>query len=226
MIYQSHDSHASAMEPKPIAFAPLNPDEIDELPARVKARLPATAGEGAGWMVLRTSWPLEQLVEQLDRLDQVIEAWAETQSIDLALLRLADASAGPESGLMLANLALRKQYLDETRTLTAGEVHDLSGLLSRNRSEPASRWKKEGKAFAVRVGRRDLYPAFQFEDGAPRPVMRGVLAALPGTMTPWQTAFWFASGNGWLDGDEPQHRLNDAEQVVEAARRLADPARG
>lgn len=214
------------MKPKPITFAPMKPDEVKELPARVRARMEPKDVDHAGWMVLRTAWPLNELAEQLDRLDQVIEAWAETKRIDLALLRLADASERPTLGLELANLALRKQYLDETRTLTALEIHDMSGLLSRNKSEPASRWKKEGKAFAVRVGRRDLYPAFQFEDGAPRPVMQGVLAVLPGTMTAWQTAFWFASGNGWLDGDEPQQRLNDAEQVVEAARRLADPARG
>ena len=53
-----------------------------------------------------------------------------------------------------------------------------------------------------------------------------VLAALPAEMTLWQKAFWFASGNGWLDGDEPQRRLDDGERVVEAARRLAEPARG
>ena len=214
------------MKPKPITFASMEPDEVEALAARVRAKLGPNVRDDAGWMVLSTSWPLEDLPEQLNRLEQVIEAWAETKSTDLALLRLADASERPELGLELANLALRKQYLDETPTLTALEIHDMSGLLSRNRSEPASRWKKEGKAFAVRVGRRDLYPAFQFEDGVPRPVLQGVLAALPGTMTAWQTAFWFASGNGWLDGDEPQHRLSDAEQVVEAARRLADPARG
>ena len=110
--------------------------------------------------------------------------------------------------------------------LTADQVHNMSGLHSRNKSEPASRWKKEGKTFAVRVERRDLYPAFQFEDGAPRPVVRDVLAALPDGMTSWQKAFWFASGNGWLDGEEPQRRLNDGERVVDAARRLSEPAGG
>ena len=37
---------------------------------------------------------------------------------------------------------------------------------------------------------------------------------------------WFASGNGWLDGDEPKERLSDPDAVVDAARRLADPALG
>ena len=56
--------------------------------------------------------------------------------------------------------------------------------------------------------------------------MRDVLSALPEGMTAWQKALWFASGNGWLDGAEPQRRLNDGLRVVEAARRLADPADG
>ena len=127
---------------------------------------------------------------------------------------------------MIDNLAARRDYLDDTPTLTAAQIHDMSGLASRNKDEPASRWKKEGRTFAVRLGRRGLFPAFQFEDGRPRTVVRHVLAALPVGMTPWQTAFWFASGNGWLDGDEPQQRLGDAHRVVEAARRLSEPAIG
>ena len=126
----------------------------------------------------------------------------------------------------LNQLELRRQYLDQTPMLTAEQIRRNSGLHSRNKSEPASRWKSEGRTFAIHMGRRDLYPAFQFEDGVPRPVMRDVLSALPEGMTAWQKALWFASGNGWLDGDEPQRRLNDGPRVVEAARRLADPAAG
>lgn len=43
-----------------------------------------------------------------------------------------------------------------------------------------------------------------------------MLAALPADMTAWQTALWFASGNGWLDGDK-QQRLDDGKRLVEAA---------
>ena len=104
------------------------------------------------------------------------------------------------------NLELRNQYMNETPMLTAAQIQRMSGLGSKNASEPASRWKAEGKTFAVRVRGRDHYPAFQFEDGSPRPVMKAILAAVPETMTAWQKAIWFASGNGWLDGDEPRHR--------------------
>ena len=121
---------------------------------------------------------------------------------------------------------MRRDYMAETPMLTAAQIHRMSGSHSRNTSEPASRWKAEGKTFAVRVGGRDHYPAFQFQDGAPHPAMQGVLAAFPETMSAWQKALWFASANGWLDGDEPYRRLDDGELVAEAARVLRDPAIG
>ena len=216
------------MKAKHIAYETLHADEVEMLPPRVRARLGEAAEAGAGdeWVVIHLSSPLGDMVDQLGRLDKVIEAWAERARLDGELARLVDTASGVEATLALDNLTLRRQYLDDTPTLTAEEIHRISGLHSRNKSEPASRWKNEGKTLAVRVGRRDLYPAFQFEDGAPRPVMRDVLAALPERMTGWQKALWFASGNGWLDGDEPQRRLNDREQLVDAARRLSEPADG
>ena len=150
----------------------------------------------------------------------------ESQYPDRALDLLTATRSVVEAELAVDNLELRDEYINETSMLTTGQIHRMSGLGSKNTSEPALRWKAEGRTFAVRIGERDHYPRFQFEDGSPRPVMKAILAALPATMTPWQKALWFASGNGWLDGDEPQHRLDDSESVVEAARRLAQPARG
>ena len=150
----------------------------------------------------------------------------ESQYPDRALDLLAATGPVLEAELAVDNLGLRNEYIDETPLLTAAQIHRMSGLKSKNTSELASQWKAEGRTFAVRMGGRDRYPAFQFEDGSPRPAMKAILAALPATMTPWQKALWFASGNGWLDGDEPQHRLDDGESIVEAARQLAEPARG
>ena len=163
-----------AIEPKTIAYERLHSDEVQNLPSRVMASLgkASTEGEGDQWVVIRSSLPPD-MVDQLSRLDKFIEAWAEGNNLDRALAQLVD---------------------------TGEQIHHVSSLLSRNKSEPASRWKKEDKTFAVR------------EDGAPRPVVRDVLAALPDTMTAWQKALWFASGSGWLDGDEPQRRLNDGER--------------
>ena len=222
-----------AMKAKPIAYETLQPDEVEKLPQRVRTSIGGTFVDGTEWVVIHSPWPSGDVIEQLDRLNQLIRARSEVppqpgkgRDLDRVLAWLVGVGSGVEADLAVDNLELRRKYLDRTPTLTAEQVHRNSGLHSRNKSEPASRWKSEGKMFAIRIGRRDLYPAFQFEDGVPRPVMRDVLSALPEGITAWQKALWFASGNGWLDGDEPQRRLNDGLRVVEAARRLADPADG
>ena len=124
------------------------------------------------------------------------------------------------------NVRLRSDYLRETRMLTGSEIRAESGLNPKNGSESVSRWKREGRIFAVRHGGRDLYPAFQFADGQPRRVIKDILAQMPRWATPWQIALWFASGNGWLDGATPEERLDAPGEVVEAALHLATPAEG
>ena len=217
-----------AVEPKPIMWTPLEAEEVENLPTRVRGRLGEQVRDGDEWLVIHASWPFGGMVDRLNRLARMRTElpWRPGQDLDRMLAWLVAAGSGVETELAVDNLELRRAYLDETPTLTAVQIHRMSGLTSRNTSEPASRWKSEGKTFAVRMGRRDLYPAFQFEDGAPRQVVREVLAALPDSMTGWQKALWFASGNGWLDGDEPQQRLHDGELVVAAARQLSEPARG
>jgi hypothetical protein len=74
------------------------------------------------------------------------------------------------------------------------------------------------KAFSVLWHGREEYPAFQFRDGCPLPVIAAVLKALPDKMTPWQIAFWFVSSNPWLDGKAPYTMLSDTDSIVQAAR--------
>ena len=120
------------------------------------------------------------------------------------------------------NALLRKHYLEQHTTFTSGEIREASGLKTRNPSEPATRWKRHGKIFGMPVGGADRYPVFQFADGRPRPEIARVLAALPGSMSPWQIAFWFASGNGWIENDAaPQDALHDIDGVLAAAADLA-----
>ena len=220
-----------AMQPEPISWEPLQPDEVENLPPRVRGRLGTATEVEDEWIVLHAAgWPLASIVDRLNRLyrmsSQATTRESQKQHLDRALAWLVAAGSGVEAELAVDNLELRNQYMNETPMLTAAQIHRMSGLGSKNASEPASRWKAEGKTFAVRVRGRDHYPAFQFEDGSPRPAMKAILAALPETMTAWQKAIWFASGNGWLDGDEPRHRLEDGDSVVEAARQLAESARG
>lgn len=144
-----------------------------------------------------------------------------TQTLLAAMAGLQRPS-DPEADLEMDNALLRKQYLDRHRTLTSNQIRQASGLTTRNPSEPASRWKRQGKIFGVPVGRADLYPAFQFAEGRPRPEVGRVLAALPESLSPWQIAFWFASGNGWIENDAaPQDALHDMAGVLAAAADLA-----
>lgn len=216
------------VKPRRIAYQTLEPDDIQQLPQHLRVRLTEGAGERDEWVIIHASYPFSRVVDRLNRLGGIPEYVTQRTKPDLdrMLSWLTPDPSGVEESLAFDNLAARRRYLSENPTLTSGQIHRASGLGSHNTSEPASRWKNEGRTFAVRLGRRDLYPAFQFVDGKPHAVLRDVLAALPTDMTAWQKAFWFASGNGWLDGDEPQRRLNDGADVVEAARRISAPARG
>lgn len=138
-----------------------------------------------------------------------------------------EAQADVDRELEQDNAELRAQYLREVPTFTAAEIHEfMHGSMLRNPSEPASRWRREKRVFAVRAGRAQQYPRFQFVDGHPQPVIKEVLKRLPDDMSPWQIAFWFRSGNGWLDGRSPEEALGDEEGILMAADRLREPAVG
>lgn len=124
------------------------------------------------------------------------------------------------------NAALRAEYLRSTPCYTAPELNRLCNGPKGNKAEPGSRWLREGKLFAVKHGRENRFPAFQLQDGAPNPVIAAVLAALPDGVSPWQVAFWFASGNGWLDGRAPESCLHDKDAVIAAAQQVTTPAVG
>ena len=71
---------------------------------------------------------------------------------------------------------------------------------------------------------RDVYPAFQFENGKPIKAVQEVLDAFGGRKAPWKLALWFTSNNGALpDSARPVDLLaSDPDAVVLAARRDAE----
>ncbi|HLE84604.1 MAG TPA: hypothetical protein VJG13_09730, partial [Thermoanaerobaculia bacterium] len=84
----------------------------------------------------------------------------------------------------------------------------------------ASRWKGEGKIFAVKHQGRDYFPGFQFDrNGRPWEVIAAVLEALGGARG-WETALWFTAPSGYLEGRRPVDLLeSDSGAVVESAER-------
>lgn len=134
--------------------------------------------------------------------------------------------ASVEAEIEADNAALRSQFIKDVDLLTAQRVHARSGNKAKNTSVTASRWKAEKKIFAVSQSGKDLFPTFQFDEGLPKPVIAEVLRRLPASMTPWQIAFWFMSGNGWLDGDAPASRLGDRDKLLAAAGHEAEAVIG
>ena len=212
----------------------LAADDISALPDRLRDRIANTDGVMPGdWALVGTAD--SELTELFRRVLLRLPSMAAMHRRELTernielMIRsiLPDAPrAEVRAELEADNARLRADYLQETRMLSGPEIRAASGLNPKNASEPASRWKRERRVFAVRRGGRDLYPAFQFEDGQPRPIIKRILREIPVAATGWQIALWFSSGNGWLDGAEPQDRLDAPKEVVEAARRLADRAEG
>ena len=110
---------------------------------------------------------------------------------------------------------MRATYLRTTKLYTA---EDIQGL--------GTKWKRAGRVFAVQDGEKDLFPDFQFADGQPLPIIQKILEALPDYLSPWQTAFWFQSPNGWLDGKTPQECLKNESKVIDTAEHLGNSTVG
>lgn len=123
------------------------------------------------------------------------------------------------------NAAARVRFMTEVETLTSDELAALAGHAASNRSATGSRWKAAGRVFSVLFRGTERFPAFQFEDGQPRPAIAVILRALPVEMTPWQRAFWFVSSNPWLDGRVPREMI-DSDAVLAAAHQEGEPVAG
>ncbi|MGP9819766.1 hypothetical protein ACTZWW_07105 [Salinarimonas sp. NSM] len=150
-------------------------------------------------------------MRQSERIDRLVDALIDDEPL-----------SSMQADIEADNAALRARYLERVPTLTAAELHHAAGSAATNRSALAAGWKKEGRVFAITHKGIDRFPAFQFAEGRPRPAIRRVLAALPDDMAPWEIAFWFASGNGWLADAAPQDRLDDVGAVVAAAERMRE----
>lgn len=215
----------------------LTPDEFEGFPSRVREKIEATKGPGGSpgqWLLIgarshRQRVVMRRVLETVGRIaEQRREAMTERHIETLVDLYLEGEERSDVDGeIERDNAELRARYLRETKTWTAADIHEhMHGRQLANPSEPASRWRREGRVFAIRAGRAQLYPDFQFADGGPRPVIADVLKRLPDDMTPWQMAFWFRAGNGWLDGRSPEEALEDREGVLKAADRLRETAIG
>lgn len=124
------------------------------------------------------------------------------------------------------NRKIRLHFLDAFETLSKAELIAMVGSDPSAASE-VDRWIGERQVFSVPVEGEVRYPAFQFRDGAPRPVIEKALAILPAERTSWLNALWFVSSNSWIGGPSPIAILDsNPTGVLEAAAHESDEIGG
>jgi hypothetical protein len=107
--------------------------------------------------------------------------------------------------------------------LTAAEVAELAGLGPANPIGTVSRWKQQGRIFALRQGGKDFYPRYALgADFHPLPVIKELLAALAGYDAE-RLAAWFESSSRFLDGKRPREVVaTEPANVLAAARNMIE----
>ena len=93
-------------------------------------------------------------------------------------------------------------------------------------SSSIRRWRRRRMIFGVRYKRRDYFPAFQFRDGNPKPIVGRLLNILHLVRREdnWFLFYWFVGANAWLEPYATPSSLMDAneEAVIEAAEHAND----
>lgn len=115
------------------------------------------------------------------------------------------------------NALSRAAALQEFGAFTSAQLAEARGANTTNPHATTSRWLTANRVFAIETPPGRLFPAFQFAQGEPRPVIRRVLAALDRQLRGWELLAWFTGSNGHLAGARPVDRLDDAPDDVIAA---------
>ena len=138
----------------------------------------------------------------------------------LVALLLEDAPLRP---LDVKRARLEAEALKAVRSgaewLTAAEVAQHAGLGPANPIATVSRWKQQGRIFALHGGGRDYYPRYALgADFHPLPVFKDILRVLAG-YAPDLLAAWFDSTSRFLGGKRPRELVaTEPAKVLAAAR--------
>ena len=110
-----------------------------------------------------------------------------------------------------------------TEWLTAAEIGELADLGPANPIATVSRWKLQGRTFALRHGGKDYYPKYALgPDFHPLPVIKDILAVLVG-YDPELLAGWFDSTSRFLGGKRPRELVaNEPAKALAAARYMIE----
>ena len=104
-----------------------------------------------------------------------------------------------------------------TEWLTSAEIADLAELGPADPIGTVSRWKQQGRIYALRHRGRDYYPKYALgPDFRPLPVIKEILAVLSG-YDPELLAGWFDSTSRFLRGRRPRELVATEPAKVLAA---------
>jgi hypothetical protein len=162
---------------------------------------------------------IKAVIEQVPEAVRVRRRALSEQHIDaLADIYMAsDPLSAALPDIERDNAEAQASFVKRWPVLTAEQIAHRAGHESANKSATANRWKAAGRIFGIRVGRREVYPAFQFKEGQPHPAIAQILSALPRDMSGWQIAFWFVGPNSFLDNALPVDALDHEDAVKTAA---------
>jgi hypothetical protein len=160
----------------------------------------------------------ERLVRLLAQRLTATEGEMERESKVLdAMLPPVEALTDAATTQLRWNALARGSALQEFGALTSAQLAAMRGANTTNPHATTGRWLTADRAFAIETPAGRLFPAFQFAQGEPRPVIRRVLAALDHQLRGWELLAWFTGTNGHLAGARPVDRLDDAPDEVIAA---------
>ncbi|WP_321801561.1 hypothetical protein [Caballeronia sp. J97] len=149
------------------------------------------------------------------------------------LAKLINALTQPDAGLIEERVLRRKTMqvvFEHGHWLTSEEINRLQASPPRNKSFPASDWKRRGRVFAVHFDGRAYFARYQFDDACrPLPIIKEILQEIGEVADTWRTAAWFHYPSGWITDlvectkpIAPKDALNRRDEVLLAARRTRE----
>ncbi|SAL51243.1 hypothetical protein [Caballeronia concitans] len=147
------------------------------------------------------------------------------------LAKLITRLTQPDAGLIEERVLRRKTMqavFEQGEWLTSEDINRLQASPPRNKSRPASDWKRRGHIFAVSYDGTNYFARYQFDDGyRPLPIIKDILQEIGEVADAWETAAWFHYPSGWIadlvDGTKPiapKDALKRRDEVLTAARRM------
>lgn len=156
---------------------------------------------------------------------------ADLNAVEAVVSRLAhaeDEEDGKTIDELLAedNRRIRDRFIAELSPLRREDALRLAQEAGFEGESALRRWEAARDVFSVSHHGKVYYPAFQFRDGLPNPIVKQVSEALPHDLSDWQRAFWFVSANGWVHNGAPVDHLDDLPLLLRAARYESEPVIG